>query len=123
MSNRTEADISAQAELRLSHLAQIEALTKPGLTKHERVRQFAKAAEFEDSSVGYALSHLVDNTAAKAVWRNGGPPKSLFANLPGCGCPVIAGVKGFPRWIEDDWQPTAADLEAFSRIQIERRFP
>jgi hypothetical protein len=47
MSNRTDKQISKMASLRAAHLAQIEALTAPGMNKRERIERFAKAAGFK----------------------------------------------------------------------------
>lgn len=123
MSNRIEDQISAQAELRLSHLAQIEALTVPGLTSQERVERFAAAASFSIQELWWSLDGLERRGAAKNVWFRGRAAKSLFANLPGCDCPVLEELPGVPRSIPNHWNPSAHDLETFSRIQIERRFP
>lgn len=125
MSNRTEADVSAQAELRASHLAQIEVLTKPGLTEPERIKRFFEAAGYDDEFNQKTSVGLLEfgYSAAHAVWIWGHIERSLFANLPGCSCPVLEGLQGFPSCIEGNWRPTVTDLEAFSRIQIEQRFP
>lgn len=123
MSNRTEADISAQAELQLSHLAQIEALTKPGLSDRNRLDLFAEVAGFNVHELWVAHHILYDCSPARAAWGQGDAQRSLFASLPGCRCPVEKNLSGVPHDIPDDWCPTAAELEPFSRIQIERRFP
>ncbi|HVR57578.1 MAG TPA: hypothetical protein VMT72_12210 [Pseudolabrys sp.] len=123
MSNRTEDQISARAELRLSHLAQIEALTKPGLAPLDRIQRFADAAEFSDKDRMEAQWSLRMHSYAVAVWLQAEPQKSLFANLPGCKCPVMEKLDGVPSDMFCDWKPTVDVLEPFSRIQIERRFP
>lgn len=123
MSNRTEDQISAQAELRLSHLAQIEALTKPGLSDRKRVEMFSEAAGLSNLERSISFDLLVyRDSPARTVWSWGEPQRSLFANLPGCRCPVIERLDGIPLRIPNNWRPTAAQLETFSRIQIKRRF-
>lgn len=131
MSNRTLDQLSAMAELRASHLAQIEVLTAPGLSDWERVKRFICAAQF----CGHGLQRRLGQdhaecllrcglSPAAAIWYvSGYTPKSLFAHLPGCYCPVMEGLSGVPRIIPDDWRPDRDQLEVFSRIQIERRFP
>ena len=123
MSNRTEAQISAQADLRMSHLAQIEALTRPGLSDCDRLEEFARAAGFTEDELWVARHMAKDCSPARAVWGQGGAQRSLFASLPGCRCPVEEQLSGVPRFIESLWRPTATELEPFSRIQIARRFP
>lgn len=124
MSNRTPDHITAEAEMRLSHMAQIEALTRPGLDDDERVEMFGAAAGFNKQDWEKAWSHLnkLRDQPAFSVWVIGGAEKSLFAYLPGCGCPVQERLPGVPQIIPSDWRPTVADLEPFSRIQLERRF-
>jgi hypothetical protein len=62
-----------------------------------------------------------------AVWQTGYARKSLFANLPGCRCPIIQVEEGGNRiaGIPADWNHerpfTRDELEAFSRVQLERR--
>jgi len=128
MSNRMTKQISLAAELRASHLAQMEALLASGLSDEERVRAFGKAAEFSEEGVRKWIEELNwGRSPAKAVWYAGHYPKSLFAHLPNCNCPVIEVSYGrkrysdIPSQIPDDWHPTRETLEAFSRVQIEAR--
>jgi hypothetical protein len=133
MSNRTEAEVTFAAELKAAHLAQIDALTAPGLTRRERVRRFLEAARFPPDQRHAVLANCCecagcrDITAAYIVWREGLAPYSLFGNLPGCCCPVIevhdgrADFEGIPANVHYDWSPTAEDLLPFARIQQERR--
>lgn len=122
MSNRTQDQITAEAEMRLSHMAQIEALTMKGLSEKERVRRFGNAAGFDEAAIAHALRWLSFNSAARAVWLNGNCEKSLFGSLPGCRCPTYEGLRGVPRGeVPYNWRPDAAQLKVFSRIQLERR--
>lgn len=119
MSHRTPELITERAEYLVSHEAQIDALTRPGLSNMERYNLFAAA-------VGMPLirtnSVFKEFSPAKMVWFNGCYPKSLFANLPNCACPVIGRLDGVPHSLPRKWHPTADELRVFSRIQIERRF-
>jgi hypothetical protein len=130
MSNRTEAEVTFAAELKAGHLAQIEALTAPGLTREERIWRFMNAARFhgvERTIMSIGLETHPNATAAYFCWSIGTPLYSLFAHLPGCACPVIevrtghAQFDGIPRAIPKDWSPTAAELLPFARVQQERR--
>jgi hypothetical protein len=133
MSNRTEDQSTFAAELKAAHLAQIEALTMPGLTKLERIERFATAARFYETQRQEAIESAratcdccKDNSAAGICWREGAAPYSLFADLPGCRCPVMevmggAKLEGIPDRIPYDWSPTAEQLLPFARIQQERR--
>lgn len=104
------------------HEAQIDALTMPGLADEERVRRFAKAAGFINRQLAWVLAELQSGAnAAFSVWNNGAPQKSIFADLPGCQCPVTEKLPGVPHYIPRDWNPTRSDLEVFARIQQERR--
>lgn len=103
------------------HEAQIDALTLPGLSYEERVRRFAEAAGFDEFQTQTALIKDYRVSPAKSVWWVGEPQKSIFANLPGCRCPVQEGLPGVPHFTPWDWQPTRSDLEVFARIQQERR--
>jgi hypothetical protein len=132
MSNRTEADITYAAELKAAHIAQIEALTAPGLSDSERLTRFSQAARFdakwtEEVAVAFHSQRTHSFDVAYVCWTVGQAPYSLFADLPGCSCPVIevdmghAKFDGIPARIPFDWQPTAEMLEAFARVQQERR--
>lgn len=138
MSNRTQAEVTYAAELKAAHLAQIEALTAPGLTDDERTKRFMTAARFNDAQRISVLderalrkncgcAHCRNYPVASTVWAIADAPYSLFANLPGCECPVIevrwgrANFEGIPARIEFDWSPTAEELQAFARVQQERR--
>jgi len=127
-----DPNLEAAKELQLHHFLQIEALLKPGLSQMQRVADFAQAAEFTAFQLLNALERLnisrVASTAAAAVWNCGVPQKSLFADLPGCSCPVIETYSGRQSWpgipeiILDNWNPTEATLLDFSRVQIKERF-
>jgi len=133
MSNRNEADITFAAELKAAHLAQIEALTAPGLTDGERAERFMAAARFDATE--YGLVHdirlskryaVLGGRAAYAVWCIGSARYSLFGDMPGCGCPVYEvadgrEISGVPARIPYNWDPTADDLLPFARVQQERR--
>lgn len=125
MSNRIQEQINAAPTMRLSHLAQIDALTKEGPDDVERVKLFIDAAGFEGDWRLWALSGVIKRgwSPAFSVWRNGFAPLSLFAHLPGCACPVQQRLPGVPHYIPSWWRPTSSQLEPFSRIQLERRFP
>ena len=121
-------DNPAKNELALAHEQQIAALTDPWLTDKKRVRRFGEAAGFNEKETKKAIKNLAYSSAAKAVWFEARPEKSLFANLPSCECPVreneyspgkhpdIPKVRGI-----SDWRPTRADLKAFARVQQEAR--
>jgi hypothetical protein len=123
MSDRKLADTDYAAKLKASHLAQIDALTRGGLSDNSRVRAFARASDFPVQAmhnVEYML--LKGYSAATALWTYGQYPLSLFANLPGCQCPVIEGLLKVPEILaEDGWRPSVAVLQEFARIQQEAR--
>lgn len=133
MSNRTIDQANELAEYKLSHEAQIDALTRPGLTDEERVRLFAEAAGFSERATRtaqrYCGSYYDERnipapsktyTPGMSVWEFGGYPKSLFADLPLCKCPVLEGLLGATMDIVAD--PTEEGLGVFSRHQLEARF-
>ena len=123
MSNRTIEQADLAAELRISHLAQIEALTKPGLSDKERLELFADAAGFDKAhKISLMISVFPNYSVSRNAWGYGIFEKSLFAYLPGCMCPVQECLPGVPQdMVPNDWEPTVAMLERFSEIQIERR--
>jgi hypothetical protein len=129
MSDRKHDQTSYAATLKAAHIAQIDALTREGLSESQRVELFAEAAGFcEDELVSAHLHHFDGYTPAAAVWTFGDPALSLFASLPGCSCPVIEQVKHgkmqsklIPCYIDRDWSPTVAVLEDFARVQQEAR--
>lgn len=129
MSNRTIEQVNELAALKLSHELQIEALTAPGLSDEERVRRFGEAAGFNEYLMQWSLDRLSYESPACAVWYGGEYERSLFGNLPGCSCPVgevlkgRANFPGIPSYIPNNWSPTRPELEAFARVQQERRFP
>jgi hypothetical protein len=99
MSNRTIDQVNEAAEYRVSHLAQIEALTMPGLNDYERVKRFGEAVGEAGIYIyvydSYCrLSCGLRPSPARAVWELGKLPKSLFADLPGCECPVFERLCG-----------------------------
>lgn len=104
------------------HEAQIDALTLPGLSDEERIRRFAEAAGFDVQQRTIAYRDIAVNySAAYACWNVVDFGKSLFAQLPGCACPVVEMLSGFPPYVPDNWNPSHSDLELFARIQQERR--
>ena len=129
MSDRKPDQISSAAKLKAAHLAQIDALTREGLSDDERIDLFADAAKFLLSQRVSAHVQVFNGcTPATAVWTFGNPPLSLFANLPGCKCPVIEQAtrgkkqsKLIPCYVEADWSPTVEVLEEFARIQQKAR--
>jgi hypothetical protein len=135
MSDRQIADVTYAARLKAAHIAQIDILMpRPsyiGRLGHiERVHAFANAAEFDDGQFqsAVAIVHKQNYTAAAAVWSVGLAPLSLFANLPGCGCPVQERFENgrfslllIPSAVRGDWNPNKAVLEDFARIQQEAR--
>lgn len=129
MSNRTETDVSFAAELKAAHLAQIAALTDPGLTREERLERFMEAARFPPEECEHCRRNarqIRSWSVARIVWAYGSAPWSLFGDMPGCQCPVIevargAKIAGIPAHIPTDWTPTVSDLLPFARIQQERR--
>lgn len=116
-------------DLAQKHEAQIRALTEPGLEPAERVKRFGEAAGFDEEDFEDVRSYVFEDgeSAAFAVWRIGYRSASLFADLPGCDCPVfevMCGRKNFPgipNKIPDDWQPTVEVLRRFAEIQQEAR--
>lgn len=132
MSNRTIEQASALAALKVAHAAQIEALLARGISERVRFERFARAADFRvcEESKCFTRFLLLGLTAAAAAWENGIAPTSLFANLPGCACPVLEQVSArqyfgplIPLGVEPHWKPTRAVLEEFARVQQEARFP
>jgi hypothetical protein len=126
MSNRTIEQANAMAELRASHLAQIEALTGSG-TESERLARFLDACNADAIQRVFARTVRMTSrgsvySAAITAWLFGDNPRSLFAFLPGCGCPVQMREAGVPHYIPQDWQPSVQQLERFSAIQIAARF-
>lgn len=111
------------------HEAQIAALTEPGLDDAERIRRFGEAAGFDEGAFKGVRSYAFEDgeSVAYAVWNIGYCPASLFADLPGCKCPVIevaVGRKSFfgiPSDIPYDWQPTVEVLRRFAEVQQEAR--
>jgi hypothetical protein len=128
MSDRKQADL--RAEYRAGYLLQIEALLAPGLTDVDRVRRFADAAGFSSWELEEAINQIKHRSVTCAVWYMGGAHKSLFASLlpDGC-CPIIevrrhgTAIAGMPTDWNYDRPFTRDELEAFSRVQLERRFP
>lgn len=122
MSNRTIEQASEQAEYEVSWEAQIDALTAPGLTDEERVRRFADAAGFTPNQTGTALGDVKFDSVlvGEAVWFHGTPQKSLFANLPGCECPVAEKLPGATH--RAVCNPTRENMEVFRDHQREARF-
>ena len=129
MSDRKRDQTSSAAKLKAAHLAQIDALTREGLSDEARVGLFADAAEFGDDNYLSAQVQLFNGcTPAATVWTFGNLPLSLFANMPGCKCPVIEqATRGkkqsrlIPCYVETDWSPTVEVLEEFARVQQEAR--
>jgi hypothetical protein len=125
MSNRTIEQANAMAELRTSHLAQIEALTGPG-TESEQLERFLNACNADEIQRVFARITCMASrgySAAKTAWLFGDNQRSLFAFLPAdCGCPVQMRKAGVPHYIPQDWQPSVQQLERFSAIQIAARF-
>jgi hypothetical protein len=129
MSDRKHSETSYAATLKAAHIAQIDALTREGLSESERIDLSADAAGFdEDERLSAHLQHFNGCSAAAAVWTFGRPQLSLFANMPGCKCPVFEQIKHgkmqsklIPCYLDRDWSPTVAVLEEFARIQQEAR--
>jgi hypothetical protein len=133
MSDRKLGQSSARAALRLNHQLQIDALLASGLTRTQRVKRFAIAAEFDyvqyDDVVRRDRTAKKSATAAAICWQYGYAPQSIFSRLPGyCGCPVemqlfFGGMpKAIPNDIKAKWNPTREVLEAFSKVQLKARF-
>lgn len=125
MSNRTTDQISEAAAWRACYLRQIEILTDPKLSDREKVERFAEAAGYERER---AVEELRSEPLILAVWRTGDVEHSLFADLPGCGCPVIEcslngrfAEYGIP-FCFDDIHLTRECLTAFMNVQMDERF-
>ena len=122
-----DAKLTEALDLRAAHAKQIEALTMPGLSDKERIERFAEAAGFDNDARKHAAQRVKHRSNASAVWWFGSPSESLFADLPGCQCPVLERAHNHANWsdiplnIPADWQPTAAELWPFSRVQIYAR--
>jgi hypothetical protein len=126
MSNR---QAEAKTILQISHERQIEALLNGD------IEAWLDAALLGPNNEGAAFRasivtwHEIGESVAKAAWRSGAIPFSLFALLPECGCPVQERQKGNlknERLIPSispsiDWRPTREVLEAFARIQQAHR--
>jgi hypothetical protein len=130
MSNRTEKQVSKMAAMRVSHLAQIEALCgEPPANPNDRVHKFFEAGgltrrEFRQALLlgEYWRAPRFEYSAAFRCWQNSHfKPTGLFADLPDCKrCPVNEGLLPVPSY---HWKPTRKELERFSKIQIAHRFP
>lgn len=119
-------------ELVASHRRQIELLTKrPPRTRNGRdriIKQFCVAARASD--IANNLLSLF-GSVAHVVWHTPDNPLSLFADMPGCQCPVYEKTNNglhepLIPVIEEVacyWRPTRNVLEAFSRVQVAARFP
>lgn len=130
MSNRAITQASALAALKLSHEAQIEALTAPGLSDHDRLMRFANAIGQPKDYADDALRRISNYgcSVGYAVWFDGTSPLSLFAHLPKCKCPVLENTfkikyPGIPQAVRHDWKPYRATLERFAKVQQQARFP
>jgi hypothetical protein len=116
--------ISTEPTLAMRHEMQIEALTAEGLTREERVKRFAAAAQFNSSQTAIAMMGLTGrSSAAYAIWTVGDAPHSLFADLPaGCLCPVYERrFSGIPRNVDREWAPSIELLRRFAEIQQAHR--
>jgi hypothetical protein len=148
MSNRKRRDdIDGLAQLKLSHEIQIEALTKVGLTRLQRMRAFMHAAAGgtltgKEMALEMVMQeHSTFMSVARVMWKLGDYPDSLFAYLPSCQwCPVqlkqyrraygSAATKypELPEEIPDGtppyfWNPDEKTLRAFAKVQQQARFP
>ena len=129
MSDRKQDETSYAAKLKAAHLAQIDALTREGLSDDDRILLFTDAAEFgPDDRTSAFFCHLHGNSVAASVWTFGEPPLSLFASMPGCKCPVFEQAQSgkmqsklIPCYIERGWSPTVEVLKEFARVQQEAR--
>jgi hypothetical protein len=124
VSDRKLEQTDYAAKLKAAHLAQIDALTREGLSERERAGLFFKAAMFDLETITWCGHRMQAGfTTASAVWMIGEAPYSLFAKLPACGCPVQERTRGrfkgtlIPLDIERRWSPSVAVLEEFARIQ------
>lgn len=128
---REEAEI-----FRRSHQEQIAALcdTYPG-TDEDRLRRFGKAARWDEFQLDSALTCLMNSNASVtyAAWAIGTARYSLFADLPGCHCPVVENTEaersgddlpfpGLPALpLGRRWDPSREVLAQFSRVQLRER--
>lgn len=145
MSNRTLDQADELAALKIAHELQIAALTEPGVSTNDRLSRFLAAIGKPDDlyllwfteragthhgARYFAWAKSVPGeSVAHILWADtGGMEQSLFANLPGCQCPVIEvgwgrrRFPGIPRDIPIDWSPDRAALQAFARVQQEARY-
>ena len=129
MSNRKRIHTTYAAQLKAAHLQQIEILATPTADPYQTVSRFAEAAYFNGNEEQSALAMVQKGwSAAAAVWTVGSAPRSLFAHLPGCSCPVRERLtRGWfadtliPVEILKNWRPSRQMLEDFARIQQEAR--
>jgi hypothetical protein len=128
MSNRKIIHVTYAAQLKAAHIEQIEILTGGGRRPYEAIVQFAAAAHFSKEETDSAVAMVRKGwTAAAAAWTVGRAPRSLFAHLPMCGCPVHERSNGrfkdtlIPIAIGNTWRPSRPMLQDFARIQQEAR--
>jgi hypothetical protein len=129
MSNRKLTDTSLAAKHRAAYEQQIAILLDNSLSEEEKVEKFAIAAGFSRYCREKALHDLKKyKSAIQAVWFRGSPQLSLFADLPGCWCPVFERCMRsggewdyIPKYASSLQHATERTLRAFANIQMEER--
>lgn len=137
MSDRNKTQASKLASLKIGYLTQIEILLDDKLSDREKIEAFMEAASFDKNErhcllLHYAAYKHTCESAACMLWRCGYAQKSLFAYMPNVGigyCPLMASASGhpiaanepIPPFIDLDWSPNRATLEAFMRVQLKAR--
>jgi LmbE family N-acetylglucosaminyl deacetylase len=78
------------------------------------IREAAGAAGelWAPAGIGGHSDHVDVRDAALAVERDGGPPVTLYAELP------YAARRGWPRWVTGRAAPRGLDLDAWLRAQL-----
>lgn len=113
--------------LAATHERQIEILLDPDLSDEAKVRAFAEEVGFNGYATLVALDelNLSGSSPSQAVWLFGDESRSLFADLPGCLCPVLEVKHGRAAFPGVPWEmpdhPTREQLEAIARVQQEHR--
>lgn len=121
---------SEAAEMKISHLVQIEAVLAVDMRCRERIEMFARAIDASDAWIAGVVNAIGDRNWAMPYWFWGDTanyPKSIFADLPGCQCPVMESrykgmnYKLIPSRLPPNWQPSREVLEEFSKVQLTAR--
>lgn len=122
----TPEQFAAMSPLQQSHELQIKALTAPGLSDRVRALCFMIAADFSEVHKFDVFAYLPLDGLIHSIWNHGSEAKSLFADLPGCNCPVIENqlerkiLHGIPDK-QEDIELTREMLSRFAVVQQAHR--